>query len=116
MSLAGPEHLNPVWTVGVFCALRDDGGYSDRDIAKKLDFNSVEDMHIQLENWKLPEWLIGARANAAHAFACRITHDRKQILTDEEIARKESHRKKDDGTSYSTKDVTELGDLGLSWS
>jgi hypothetical protein len=51
-----------------------------------------------------------------HAFACRITHYRKQGFTDEEIARKESDRKKQDGTSYTVKDVTELGDLGLSWS
>jgi hypothetical protein len=51
-----------------------------------------------------------------HAFACRITHHRKHGLTYEEIARKESHRKKEDGTSYSVKDITELGDLGLSWS
>jgi hypothetical protein len=55
-------------------------------------------------------------SEADHAFACRITHYREQGLTDEEIARKESHRKKDDGTSYSVKDVTELGNLGLSWS
>jgi hypothetical protein len=54
-------------------------------------------------------------SKADHAYACRITHYRKQGLTDEEIARKESHRKKYDGTSYSTKDVTKLGDLGLSW-
>ena len=54
-------------------------------------------------------------SDADHGFACTITHLRNQGLTDEEIARKESHRKKDDGTSYSTKDVTELGDLGLSW-
>jgi hypothetical protein len=54
-------------------------------------------------------------SEADHAFACTITHHRKQGLTDEEIARKESHRKKEDGTSYSVKDITELGDLGLSW-
>jgi hypothetical protein len=51
---------------------------------------------------------------ADHAFACAITHYRKQGLTYEEIARKESHRTKDDGTSYTIKDITELGDLGLS--
>jgi hypothetical protein len=55
-------------------------------------------------------------SKADHAFAYRITHLRKQGLTDEEIARKEAHRKKEDGTSYTIKDVTELGDLGLSWS
>ena len=55
-------------------------------------------------------------SEADHRFACTITHYRKHGLTDEEIARKESHRKKEDGTSYSVKDITELGDLGLSWS
>jgi hypothetical protein len=55
------------------------------------------------------------RSEADHAFACRITYHRKHGLTDEQIARKESHRKKVDGTSYSVKDITELGDLGLSW-
>jgi len=54
-------------------------------------------------------------SKADHALACRITHLREQGITDEEIARKESHRKKEDGTSYTTKDVTELGNLGLSW-
>jgi hypothetical protein len=56
-----------------------------------------------------------ALSEADHAFACRITHHRKHGLADEEIAFKESRRKKEDGTSYSVKDITELGDLGLSW-
>jgi hypothetical protein len=72
----------------------------------------------------LATWVRGSRirpgrqaglSETDHAFACRITHHRKHGLTDEEIARKESHRKKEDGTSYSAKDITELGNLGLSW-
>jgi hypothetical protein len=55
-------------------------------------------------------------SKADHGFACRITHYREHGLTDEEIARRESHRKKEDGTSYSLEDITELGDLGLTWS
>jgi hypothetical protein len=51
-----------------------------------------------------------------HAVASITTKYRKDGLTDEEITRKLTHLKKEDGTSYSTKDVTELGDLGLSWS
>ena len=51
-----------------------------------------------------------------HAVSSITTKYRKDGLTDEEIARKLVHLKKEDGTSYSTKDVTELGDLGLSWS
>ena len=55
------------------------------------------------------------RSKADHAFACAITYYCKQGLSDEEIARKESHRKKEDGTSYTIKEIAELGDLGLSW-
>jgi hypothetical protein len=55
-------------------------------------------------------------SKADHGFACRITHYREHGLTDEEIARRESHRKKEDGTNYSVKDITELGNLGLTWS
>jgi hypothetical protein len=51
-----------------------------------------------------------------HAVSSITTKYRKDGLTDEKIARKLVHLKKEDGTSYSTKDVTELGDLGLSWS
>jgi hypothetical protein len=53
---------------------------------------------------------------ADHGVACFITHHRKHGLTDEEITRKLSQRTKEDGTSYSLKDITELGELGLSWS
>ncbi len=55
-------------------------------------------------------------SEADHAFACTITRYRNNGLTDEDIARKEAHRKRADGTSYSVKDITELGNLGLSWS
>jgi hypothetical protein len=74
---------------------------------------------------QLATWVRGSKvgqgrpsglSRADHEFGCSITRYRKQGLTDEEIARKESHRTKEDGTSYTTKDVTELGDLGLSWS
>jgi hypothetical protein len=50
-----------------------------------------------------------------HAMASITTKSRKQGLTDEEIARKFAHLKKEDGTSYSTEDITELGDMGFSW-
>jgi hypothetical protein len=50
-----------------------------------------------------------------HAVASIITKYRKDGLTDEQIAGKLAHLKKVDGTSYSVEDITELGDLGLSW-
>ncbi len=51
-----------------------------------------------------------------HNLACRITQHRKDGLTDEEIADRIAHYKKEDGTSYGIKDVAELGALNLSWS
>jgi hypothetical protein len=51
-----------------------------------------------------------------HAVASITTKYRKDGLTDEQIAGKLAHLKKEDGTSYSVEDITELGDLGLSWS
>ncbi len=51
-----------------------------------------------------------------HAVASITTKYRKDGLTDEQIAGKLAHLKKADGTSYSVEDITELGDLGLSWS
>jgi hypothetical protein len=51
-----------------------------------------------------------------HAVASITTKCRKAGLTDEEITRKVAHLKKEDGTSYTMKDVAELGDLGISWS
>jgi hypothetical protein len=51
-----------------------------------------------------------------HEVASITTKYRKDGLTDEQIAGKLTHLKKEDGTSYSVEDITELGDLGLSWS
>jgi hypothetical protein len=51
-----------------------------------------------------------------HEVASITTKYRKDGLTDEQIAGKLVHLKKEDGTSYSVEDITELGDLGLSWS
>ena len=51
-----------------------------------------------------------------HEVASITTKYRKDGLTDEQIARKLAHLKKEDGTHYSVEDITELGDLGLSWS
>jgi hypothetical protein len=51
-----------------------------------------------------------------HAVASITTKYRKDGLTDEQIANKLVHLERDDGTHYSVEDVTELGDLDLSWS
>jgi hypothetical protein len=51
-----------------------------------------------------------------HEVASITTKYRKDGLTDEQIAAKLAHLKKADGTSYNVEDITELGDLGLSWS
>lgn len=58
------------------------------------------------------------RSEMDHGAARRIRRYRKQGLTDEQIAKILSHPllpyKKEDGTSYTPKDVAELGDLNLS--
>ena len=51
-----------------------------------------------------------------HEVASITTKYRKDGLTDEQIAGKLTHLKKEDGTSYSVEDITKLGNLGLSWS
>ncbi len=48
-----------------------------------------------------------------HGLARRIVQHRKDGLTDEEIVDRLSHFKKEDGTSYTGKDVANLGNLGL---
>ena len=44
--------------------LRWQGGYSEEDIAKKLGFDTVEDMRTQLQNWDLPGWLVGEESES----------------------------------------------------
>lgn len=41
------------------CYLRKEGEHSDEEIAEKLRFKSVDHMRRQLENWSVPDWLIG---------------------------------------------------------
>jgi hypothetical protein len=36
----------------------------DEELARKLHFNSVEEMHNQLKDWDLPDWLIGVETNS----------------------------------------------------
>ncbi len=65
MSLSGPGRKEAFKKVGLLCARRFEGTRSEDEIAKELKFRSVEAMHIQLKNWKLPEWLIQTRAPEA---------------------------------------------------
>jgi hypothetical protein len=44
------------------CFLREQGGYSDEGIARKLHFDTVEDMRAQLRLWVLPDWLVGGES------------------------------------------------------
>jgi hypothetical protein len=64
MGLAQSGERDPYWTVGTLCVLRYQGKYSDEEIAKKLYFESVEDMYLQLAKWDLPAWLAGGDAAA----------------------------------------------------
>jgi hypothetical protein len=38
--------------------------HSAEELAKKLQFNSAEEMHNQLEDWDVPDWLIGVETNS----------------------------------------------------
>jgi hypothetical protein len=89
----------------------------------KADNNKRDGLKVLAQH--LATWVRGSEvrpgkpsglSKAEHEFACTITQYRKEGLTDVEIARRESHRKKEDGTTYSVKDIAKLGDLGLSWS
>jgi hypothetical protein len=63
MSVAKSRERDVNYTLAVFFGLRWEGVPAEK-IAKKLEFDSVEDMHIQLENWKIPEWLIRANVSS----------------------------------------------------
>lgn len=77
-SLSEPEERNPFWTVGVLCILRNEGNRSEEEIAQKLRFDNVEEMHNQLENWNIPAWLAGDnKATLGSVGASDKTSDRK---------------------------------------
>jgi hypothetical protein len=38
--------------------------HDPEELAKKLQFNSVEEMRKQLKDWDLPDWLIGVETNS----------------------------------------------------
>jgi hypothetical protein len=58
MSLAESDDRNPYLTVAMFSYHRAKGT-PDEEIAKKLLFHSVEEMHDQLKIWEIPSWLAG---------------------------------------------------------
>ena len=64
MSLSESEDRDPYHTVGLLGTLRWKGMHSAEELAKKLQFNSVEEMHDQLKDWDVPDWLIGVETNS----------------------------------------------------
>jgi hypothetical protein len=44
--------------------LRWQGMHSAKELATKLQFNSVDEMHNQLKDWDLPDWLVGVETNS----------------------------------------------------
>jgi len=57
-SLSGPQYQDALLKLGQLCALRHHN-VPEEEIAKKLDFGSIEAMHKQLVNWDLPDWITG---------------------------------------------------------
>jgi hypothetical protein len=82
MSVAEPDNRDPSWTTAMVLALRHQGA-SEEQIAEELRFDSAEDMRNQLENWKLPGWLIGEASG----------HDRK--ATQDRDPKKSRGKRKD---------------------
>src|SRR5215208_5814734 len=64
MSLPESENRDPFWTVGMLGTLRWMGVQDAEELATKVHFNSVEEMHAQLKDWDLPDWLIGVETNS----------------------------------------------------
>jgi hypothetical protein len=58
MSLPESENRNPYVTTALV-SIRRGEGRSHEEIAKELRFDSVEQMRALLDDWKLPDWLIG---------------------------------------------------------
>jgi hypothetical protein len=58
MSLPESENRNPHVTTALV-SIRRGEGRSHEEIAKELRFDSVEQMRALLDDWKLPDWLIG---------------------------------------------------------
>ena len=57
-SLSGPQYQDALLRIGLLCELRR-RKVPPEEVAAKLQFGSVEAMHVQLANWSLPPWLIG---------------------------------------------------------
>jgi hypothetical protein len=63
--------------VGRLCVLRYQGGYSEEDIARELDFDTVAAMRTQLQNWELPGWLVGEESETNPTKKTRKKGDRR---------------------------------------
>jgi hypothetical protein len=58
--------------------LRWKGVHDAEQLAAKLDFNSVEEMHKQLKDWDLPDWLVGEVAANTSRSEARKNNDRER--------------------------------------
>jgi hypothetical protein len=76
MSLTESEDRNPYLIVGLLCRLRYEG-ISVEQIARKLRFDSVEDMRIQMEIWQIPGWLHGVEPAGTSSTTPKQQKDRK---------------------------------------
>jgi hypothetical protein len=58
-NMTGQDLKKAYWTVGSICDARL-GELPEDEVAEKAGFGSPEAMRIQLKNWGLPDWMIGA--------------------------------------------------------
>jgi hypothetical protein len=66
-SLPGPERKDALLKVGILCRLLYEGVLSEDEIAGKLGFRSAEVLHIQMRNWKLPDWIVEPKSSSEKA-------------------------------------------------
>jgi hypothetical protein len=57
-SLSGHERQRALEAIAVLALLHLNDAYSQEKALKKLEFGSVEAMRQQVENWRLPKWIV----------------------------------------------------------
>jgi hypothetical protein len=62
-SVPRAERVRAPQALGLWCEMQLKGTEPPKDILEKLNFNSIEGMEIQLDNWKLREGLLDRRVS-----------------------------------------------------
>jgi hypothetical protein len=58
-NLSGRQYQDALLKIGMLCELRR-RNVPEEEMAVKLQFGSIEAMHVQFANWDLPDWITGS--------------------------------------------------------